>query len=121
MIIEGISNSRPESAMKQRRRIKREPRTVTPVEPALVVPPPQVKVLPPEMKVLPPKLKKEYRPRLKRFVQEARALAAPVSTRPVFVPQSAGPVVAAAPAQPKEFNVASMEAVVRHNLLGGAA
>lgn len=41
----------------------------------------------PRLVVLPAKMKRQYGPRVRRTVAEPKALAAPISERPVFVPK----------------------------------
>ena len=72
----------------------------------------------PQMVVLPPKRRREYTRRVKPRSVESKALAAPVSSRPVFVPKGA------LPQQPTPKLAAtqeSLEAVIRHKLLRGVA
>lgn len=73
----------------------------------------------PEVVVLPPKQKREYRPRLKRVTAEPRALGPAPSQRPVFVPRAS--VASRVEHERAPAEVTSLEALVRQNLLGGAA
>ena len=73
----------------------------------------------PELVILPPKQKREYRPRLKPAPTAPRALGPAPSQKPVFVPRaSVATPVEQNHAQPE---IRSLEALVRHNLLGGVA
>ena len=73
----------------------------------------------PELVILPPKQKRDYRPRFKPTPFVARALGPAPSARPVFVPRTNVPSQAEQDRGLAE--VRSLEAVVRQNLLGGAA
>lgn len=85
-------------------------------------PAPEVPVVSdPQLVVLPPKVKREYQPRTRHTAQEPRALAAPVSDRPVFVPRVAVvPAPKAAPEKPA-LTADELEKALRHNLFGSAA
>jgi hypothetical protein len=75
----------------------------------------------PTLTVLPPKTKREYRRRSRPHIDEPRALASAVTSKPVFVPR------AALETHPKPMTATplpsadALEAALRHNLLGGAA
>ena len=84
---------------------------------------PETPVIPdPQIVILPPKVKREYQPRVRAVAQEPRALAAPVSDRPVFVPR----VAVVTPASKSEaakptFTAEELEKALRQNLFGSAA
>lgn len=80
---------------------------------------PEVRVQPePQLMVLPPKARREYSRRVKQAVVEPRALAAPLSNRPLFVPRPAAPE---SPSTEVADAGSNLEAVMRQRLLGGAA
>lgn len=104
-IVEGISgatatNAAKKSAKPRRPRVARVAQAEPRPEPRLIV--------------LPPKQKREYH-RAKSALSEPKALAAPVSNRPVFVPKP----VALAP-QPIAItrDESTLEAAMRQKLLG---
>ena len=90
---------------------KRQPARVKRVRP--ISPQPE-----PRLTVLPPKQQREYTRRVKPVVIEPKALAAPASNRPVFVPKAA--LQETQPAKMTEDR-SELEAVMRRKLLGGAA
>ena len=80
---------------------------------------PQVELHPePRLVVLPPKQRREYTRRVKQAAVEPKALAAPMSNRPVFVPKAV--VRESQPAQ-AVHDGSGLEALMRRKLLGGAA
>jgi len=80
---------------------------------------PHVELQPePRLVILPPKQRREYTPRVKQATIEPKALAAPMSNRPVFVPKAA--VRESQPAK-AAHDRSGLEAVMRRKLLGGAA
>jgi hypothetical protein len=81
--------------------------------------PPSFSTSTPELVILPPQQKREYRPRLKPTPTVARALGPAPSDRPVFVPRAS--VSSRTEHDRGLAEVHSLEAVVRQNLLGGAA
>ena len=85
-------------------RLKQVPQIVVQAEPRLVV--------------LPPQQRREYTRRVQRALIEPKALAAPASNLPVFVPKAAIREV-----QPAKVagHVTGLEAVMRRKLLGGVA
>jgi hypothetical protein len=86
---------------------------------ASVRPLPQLELRPePRLVILPPKRPREYTHRAKQAVVEPKALAAPISNRPVFVPKAAVP-----DSQPAQtvHDASGLEALMRRKLLGGAA
>lgn len=76
----------------------------------------------PRLIILPPKPKREYTRRIKPSVSEPTALAAPISTKPVFVPRAteSAPQIDKSKEQ-RETNENALEATMRRKLLGGAA
>ncbi|HEY4358227.1 MAG TPA: hypothetical protein VGN16_20950 [Acidobacteriaceae bacterium] len=83
---------------------------------------PMTPVIPePQLVVLPPKVKREYQPRPKPATSAPRALAAPVSDRPVFVPRVALIPPAAEAAPKPALTAEALEKAVRQNLFGSAA
>jgi hypothetical protein len=102
-ILEQLLSPKPQNMGKPRR--------------ARVRPSPQVELQPePRLVILPPKRPREYTRRPKQAVVEPKALAAPMSNRPVFVPKAA--VRGSAPAQAVHDG---LEALMRRKLLGGVA
>jgi hypothetical protein len=96
-----------------------KPRTIAKQRPARVRRLSQIAVQPePRLVVLPPRQRREYARRVKAVVIEPKALTAPVSSLPVFVPKAAAPESQAAKAAGEGSN---LEAVMRRKLLGGAA
>ena len=80
---------------------------------------PQIELKPePRLVVLPPKQRREYTRRVKQATIEPKALAAPMSDRPVFVPKAA--VQESQPAK-AAHDGSGLEAVMRRKLLGEAA
>jgi hypothetical protein len=80
---------------------------------------PQIEVQPaPRLVVLPPRQRREYTRRVKPVVREPKALAAPISSLPVFVPKAA--VQESRPAK-ATGDGSGLEAVMRRKLLRGAA
>jgi hypothetical protein len=80
---------------------------------------PQIELQPePRLVVLPPKQRREYTRRVKQAAVEPKALAAPMTNRPVFVPKAA--VRESQPAKTAQDG-SGLEAVMRRKLLGGAA
>ena len=80
---------------------------------------PQVELQPePRLVILPPKRPREYTRRVKQAAVEPKALAAPMSNRPVFVPKAA--VRESQPAK-AVHDGSGLEALMRRKLLGGAA
>jgi hypothetical protein len=79
---------------------------------------PQIELQPEtRLVVLPPRQRRESTRRVKQVVISPKALAAPMSNRPVFVSKAA--VRESQPA--KAAHHGSLEAVMRRKLLGGAA
>ena len=74
----------------------------------------------PTLVVLPPRTKREYRTRVKVTPQTTRALAAPVSLDPVFVPRAISLDLPDPDPGVNEFDPQAMEAAMRQNLLSGA-
>ena len=74
----------------------------------------------PALVVLPPRAKREYRTRAKPTPQTARALAAPVSLDPVFVPRATSLDLPAPDPRVNEFDPQAIEAAMKQNLLSGA-
>jgi hypothetical protein len=105
-VLAGLWNVCPKETTNRERK-KRAPRPVISPEPTLTV--------------LPPRVKREYRPRIKPFPREQKALAPPISDKPVFVPRSATPTLPDPRSRSNDSNVESIETAVRRNLLGGAA
>jgi hypothetical protein len=96
-----------------------QPRTVAKPQPARVKRLPRIAVPPePRLIVLPPKRRREYTRVAKPIVIAPKALAAPASNRPVFVPKAA--VWESQPAKVAGHG-SGLEAVMRRKLLGGAA
>lgn len=94
-------------------------RTIAKRRPAPLRQLPQVSVRPePRLVVLPPKERREYTRRVQPVLVEPKALAAPASSRPVFVPKTA--IRNAEPAKVTDPGI-NLEAVMRRKLLGGAA
>ena len=86
---------------------------------ASVRPSPQVELQPePRLVILPPKRPREYIRRVKQAGVEPKALAAPMSNRPVFVPKAA--VGESQPAK-AAHDGSGLEALMRRKLLGGVA
>jgi hypothetical protein len=80
---------------------------------------PQIELKPePRLVVLPPKQRREYTRRVKQATIEPKALAAPMSDRPVFVPKAA--VQESQPAK-AAHDGSGLEAVMRRKLLGETA
>lgn len=80
---------------------------------------PQIEIqLEPRLVVLPPKQQREYTRRVKQVVIVPKALAAPMSNHPVFVPKAAAPESQPAKGAGAESD---LEAVMRRRLLGGVA
>ena len=80
---------------------------------------PQIEIRPePMLVVLPPKQRREYTRKVKQVVIEPRALAAPMSNLPVFVPKAA--LRQSQPAK-AAHDGGDLEALMRRRLLGGAA
>lgn len=99
----------------------RKPRTLRkPAEASPVSPQPELPAEP-RLVVLPAKVKRQYGPRTRRVIAESKALAAPASDRPVFVPKTpeASPAPRVAPVVALDAD--AIEAALRKNLLGGAA
>ena len=104
-ILEQLLTLKPQRIAKPRRaRIRRLPQVELQPEPRLVI--------------LPPKQPREYTRRVKQAAVEPKALAAPMSNRPVFVPKAA--VRESQPAQPVH-DATGLEALMRWKLLGGVA
>ena len=104
-ILEQLLTPKPQRIAKPRRaRIRRLPQVELQPEPRLVI--------------LPPKQPREYTRRVKQAAVEPKALAAPMSNRPVFVPKAA--VRESQPAQ-AAHDGSGLEAVMRRKWLGGAA
>ena len=104
-IVEGLSGAAVKKHGKPKRtRVVRDIQTEPKPEPRLIV--------------VPPKQKRAYTRRVKPLVSEPKALAAPLSVRPVFVPRSM-------PAEPQpakmDTDANALEATMRQKLLGGAA
>ena len=79
-----------------------------------------VSILKPTVTVLPPKQKREYRRRIKAFVPEPRALAAPRSSEVVVYMAPGTSTKAAAIVPPSQLTpTENLEAVMRQKLLGG--
>ena len=74
----------------------------------------------PALIVLPPSAKREYRTRAKLTPQTARALAAPVSLDPVFVPRAILLDLPDPDPRVNEFDPQAIEAAMKQNLLSGA-
>jgi len=94
-------------------------RTVTKPRPARVKRLPQIEVQPePRLIVLPPRRRRESTRKVKPVSMQPRALAAPLSSLPVFVPKAA-----VRDSQPAKVtgDIDGLEAVMRRKLLGGAA
>jgi len=70
----------------------------------------------PQLIRLPPKIKREYRPRQKPTIAVAKALAAPISNRPVFVPRRESSNSRPVASQP---DTSTFEAAVRQHFLSG--
>ena len=104
-ILEQLLTPRPQKIAKPRRaRMRRLPQVKLQPEPRLVI--------------LPPKKRREYTRRVKQAALEPKALAAPMSNRPVFVPKAA--VRESQPAQAVHYG-RGLETLMRRKLLGGAA
>lgn len=74
--------------------------------------------------VLPPKVKRSYGPRIKPVSHEPKALSAPMSDRPVFVPKATASTQVSQPGialVAASQDLDAMEAALRRNLLGGPA
>jgi hypothetical protein len=96
-----------------------ESRTIAKPRPARRKQVPQIAVRPePRLIVLPPIERREYTRRVPPVLIEPKALAAPASSRPVFVPKAA--IREAPPAKVADHGI-NLEAVMRRKLLGGAA
>lgn len=93
-----------------------KPRQIARTRRARVKRPSVVEIKPePHLIVLPPKQKREYTHRIKPNVIEPKALAAPVSNRPVFVPKT----VVQEPRTATIIGAANdLEATIRQNLMG---
>lgn len=74
----------------------------------------------PTLVIVPPRTKREYRTRVTATSQTARALAAPVSLDPVFVPRAVSLDSPARDPRIDEFDPQAMETAIRQNLLSGA-
>jgi hypothetical protein len=72
----------------------------------------------PRLVVLPPKQQREYTRRVKQAAVEPKALTAPLSNRPVFVPKAG--IRESQPAK-VAHDGSALEALMRRKLLGGAA
>jgi hypothetical protein len=70
----------------------------------------------PVLTVLPPKLKREYRRKPKPMPRQPKALSAPISDRPIFVPRVAFTAARSEQAKAMEFDPAMLEAAFRQNL-----
>jgi len=114
-VVSGISGTTPRIALSAPRRKKKK----APPNQMLLTLESVVTVVEPRVVILPPKPKREYIPRVKAHAEAPRALMAAVPSRPVFVPKA---VIAQRPepvdAQPKEVDLAILEAEIRNNLLG---
>jgi hypothetical protein len=106
-IVQELAGSRRESKFRKPRRPK----------PATAVPLPSTSA--PELVIVLAKQKREYSPRLKPTATMSRALGPAPSDKPVFVPRAS--VAFQAEQNHRLAEVPSLEAVVRQNLLGGAA
>lgn len=114
-VVSGISGKNPRVTLSApRRKPKKKPQNQM-----LLALESIVTVVEPRVVILPPKPKREYTPRAKAHVEAPNALAGAVSNRPVFVPKAvvalrSEPVAA----QPKEVDLATLEAEIRKNFLG---
>ena len=93
-------------------------RAVATPRPARVerIPSPEIKPEP-RLVILPPRARREYTRRAKPTLVEPKALAAPMSTLPVFVPKTGIPESQ----KPKSADTeVDLEAAIRRQLLGGA-
>lgn len=76
----------------------------------------------PRLIVLPPKPKREYTRRIKVRITRPTALAAPLSTKPVFVPRAMEPALQTEKSkEQRKISDDALEAAMRRKLLGGAA
>jgi hypothetical protein len=75
----------------------------------------------PRLIVLPPITKREYGRRLRSVPQMPKALAAPISTKPVFVPKTSLAAPRERVTNRSEMSPDALEAVLRRNLLGRVA
>src|SRR5579864_2512203 len=106
-IVQALAGRSPHLSSQVPRRFRR----------AAAVPPPSMPA--PELVILPPKQKREYSPRVKPIQTVSRALGPAPSERPVFVSRAS--LTAQVEQDREPVVVHSLEAVVRQNLLGGAA
>ena len=104
-ILKKLLSPQPRMTVKrQSARVKRLPPIAAQPEPRLIV--------------LPPRQRRAYTRRAKPIIIEPKALAAPASNRPVFVPKAA-----VRESQPAKVagDGSGLEAVMRRRLLGGVA
>lgn len=96
-----------------------KPEQFTKPRPARLQSLPQIELRPePRLVILPPKRTREYTRKVKQAAVEPKALAAPMSNRPVFVPKAA--IGTSQPAKAAQDG-SGLEALIRRKLLGGAA